>query len=125
MGEAAPVPDCLTVEEAARVLRIGRTSAYALTRQWRETGGRAGIPNISFGTSLRVPTAALEQLLGRPITYVPAPAPREQGPRGAAIAGLRRHDGRPARPARLRSQRARGTSGTSASGQASLPLDPA
>jgi len=56
MAEAVSVPDCLTVEEAARVLRVGRTSAYALARQWRDTGGRAGLPVVSFGTCLRVPT---------------------------------------------------------------------
>ena len=32
----------LRVEEAARVLRISRTSAYALTRRFLETGGREG-----------------------------------------------------------------------------------
>jgi hypothetical protein len=31
------VPDFFTVEEAAKVLRIGRGAAYALARQWRVT----------------------------------------------------------------------------------------
>ncbi len=34
------VPDCLTIEEAARILRIGRTAAYSLDRQWRDTDGK-------------------------------------------------------------------------------------
>lgn len=53
----------LTVEEAARVLRIGRTTAYALAREWRATGGRSGLPVLELGRSLRVPRAALERLL--------------------------------------------------------------
>ena len=72
-SQASPVPDCLTVEEAARVLRIGRTAAYGLVRVWRETGGQSGIPYIAFGGSYRVPTGALEAMLGRPITHIPEP----------------------------------------------------
>jgi excisionase family DNA binding protein len=62
-GEAMPeMPEFLTVEEAAALLRIGRTSAYALAREWRETGGRKGLPVIELGRQLRVPRAALEEL---------------------------------------------------------------
>ena len=56
-------PEVLTVEEAARVLRIGRGAAYELARQWRETGGREGLPVVSLGRTLRVPRAALRRLL--------------------------------------------------------------
>ena len=35
-------PDLLTVEEAARVLRIGRTNAYELFRRWLATVGLTG-----------------------------------------------------------------------------------
>lgn len=59
--------DFLTVEEAARVLRIGRTAAYALARTWRETDGREGLPVVAFGRLLRVPRAALEAMSGAPI----------------------------------------------------------
>jgi len=55
-------PEFLTVEEAAALLRIGRTSAYALAREWRETGGRKGLPVVELGRQLRVPRAALEEL---------------------------------------------------------------
>lgn len=73
-GTAAPtppavsLPDVLTVEEAARYLRIGRASAYELARRYRETDGREGLPVVVLGRSLRVPRHALEQLLalGRP-----------------------------------------------------------
>jgi hypothetical protein len=71
--EHEAVPDCLTIEEAARILRIGRTAAYSLARQWRDTDGNAGIPYLAFGASYRVPTAALESMLGRRITHVPDP----------------------------------------------------
>lgn len=56
-------PQTLTVEEAARILRIGRTAAYALAREWRTTGGRSGLPVLELGRTLRVPRAALTRLL--------------------------------------------------------------
>jgi hypothetical protein len=65
----------LTVEEAAKVLRIGRTKAYALATEWRATGGRSGLPVVDFGHVLRVPLCQLEQLVGGPLTApVVAPA---------------------------------------------------
>ena len=67
---AASVPDLLTVEEAARVLRIGRTRAYALTQAWRDSGGEVGIPVIEIG-GLRVPKARLEEMIGAPILVLP------------------------------------------------------
>jgi Helix-turn-helix domain len=57
------LPEVLTVEEAAAVLRIGRTAAYELCRQWRATRGRTGIPVLAFGRTLRVPKAALVRML--------------------------------------------------------------
>jgi len=58
------VPVLLTVEEAGELLRIGRTKAYALTREWRETNGASGLPVIDLGNVLRVPRRALEELIG-------------------------------------------------------------
>jgi excisionase family DNA binding protein len=52
----------LRVEEAARVLRISRTSAYALTRRFLDTDGREGLAAVRVGRSVRVPVAALEQM---------------------------------------------------------------
>ena len=63
MLESASQPDVLTVEEAAAVLRISRNAAYSLAREWRASGGRAGLPCVQLGRSLRVPREALEQLL--------------------------------------------------------------
>ena len=70
-------PQTLTVEEAARVLRIGRTTAYALAREWRATGGRSGLPVLELGRTLRVPRAALERLLEGQV-HSGAPAPHGQ-----------------------------------------------
>jgi hypothetical protein len=53
----------LTVDEAAQFLRIGRTKAYAMAREWRATGGRSGLPVVDFGHVLRVPRRALEALI--------------------------------------------------------------
>ncbi|MGH9099703.1 MAG: helix-turn-helix domain-containing protein [Acidimicrobiales bacterium] len=56
------LPEFLTVEEAAAVLRIGRTSAYLLCQRWRFSRGEAGLPVVQVGRQLRVPRAALVRL---------------------------------------------------------------
>lgn len=58
-------PALLTVSEAARVLRIGRTTAYALAARFEATGGLEGLPVVRIGKQLRVPTVRLEELAGR------------------------------------------------------------
>jgi Helix-turn-helix domain len=60
------LPEFLTVEEAAAVLRIGRTSAYLLAQQWRDTGGRSGLPVQQLGRLLRVPRSAIERMAVTP-----------------------------------------------------------
>ena len=50
-------PLVLTVEEAAKALRIGRTAAYEAVR-------RGEIPSVRIGRSLRVPRHALDKMLG-------------------------------------------------------------
>ena len=62
----AELLEFLTVEEAARVLRIGRTSAYLLAQQWRDTGGESGLPVQALGRLLRVPRSALERMAVSP-----------------------------------------------------------
>jgi excisionase family DNA binding protein len=62
-GIGRELPEVLTVEEAAAILRIGRGAAYELARRYRESGGAEGLPVVSLGRSLRVPRAALERLL--------------------------------------------------------------
>ena len=63
------IPDFLTVEEAAAILRIGRTAAYALAREYLATDGVSGLPVVRFGRLLRVPRVKLEALIGGPITW--------------------------------------------------------
>jgi hypothetical protein len=53
----------LTVEEAARALRIGRTAAYEAACRWLETGGTEGLPVVRLGRRLQVPCHALDRLL--------------------------------------------------------------
>lgn len=65
------VPDLLTIEEAARVLRIGRTKAYAMGQEWRVTEGRSGIKVREFGGQLRVPRVWIEEQLGAPLRSIP------------------------------------------------------
>ena len=79
--DPAVVPDFLTVEEAARVLRIGRTTAYLQANQWLHTEG-VGLPVMRVGGSLRVPRAQFEIHYGIRITAIPPP-PRRR-PKGAA-----------------------------------------
>lgn len=50
-------PAVLTVEEAAKLLRIGRTAAYEAAR-------RGELPVIRLGRTLRVPRHRLDAMLG-------------------------------------------------------------
>ena len=52
----------LRVEDAAQLLRISRTSAYALARQWLDSGGAHGLPAVRIGRSIRIPAVALDRL---------------------------------------------------------------
>jgi len=49
-----------TVEEAARILGLGRNTAYVAAR-------RGELPTIRIGKRMIVPRVALERLLGAPI----------------------------------------------------------
>jgi excisionase family DNA binding protein len=90
------VPDLLTVEEAAALLRIGRTKAYAMAKEWRSSDGASGLPVVDLGHRLRVPRAALERWIGAVITGPVADAgcvcvgENERATTGVERAGLRR-----------------------------------
>jgi hypothetical protein len=61
----------LRVEEAAKVLRIGRTTAYALANEFLDTHGASGLPVVRLGKQLRVSRVRLEQMLDGTITWPP------------------------------------------------------
>ena len=67
------LPQLLTIEEAARVLRIGRSLAYQLARAYESSDGDDGLPVIRVGTCLRVPRWALIELVrtGRVVSLRP------------------------------------------------------
>ena len=71
------LPDFLTVNEAATVLRIGRSAAYELARRYRMTGGAEGLPVIVLGRLLRVPRAQLEAWAGGSLGEPEAQRPRQ------------------------------------------------
>jgi Helix-turn-helix domain len=82
-------PDFLTVEEAARILRIGRTAAYRLARLYLATGGAHNLlPVVRCGKQLRVPRCKLEEMLGGPITWPPLPYERAGGTAVTPITAL-------------------------------------
>jgi hypothetical protein len=52
--------DLMTIAEAAAVLRVGRSKAYAMAGRYLATGGKEGMPVIRLGAGcLRVPRWAL------------------------------------------------------------------
>ena len=51
-----------------------------MAREWRDSGGRIGLPVVDFGHVLRVPRQALEQLVGATLT-VPIPPDPDATPR--------------------------------------------
>lgn len=57
--------ETLTIEEAARMLGIGRNSAYEAAR-------RGEIPTLRIGRRLVVPRAALERILKGEAAHAPA-----------------------------------------------------
>lgn len=54
-------PELLTVSEAAQLLRISRTTAYAEAKRYLLTG--EGLPVIRVGRSLRAPRERLRRLI--------------------------------------------------------------
>lgn len=68
-------PSFFTIEEAARVLRIGRTAAYQAAKQYRDTGGAGGLKVIQVGGTLRVPGAWLDEIAEGPVDVENAAAP--------------------------------------------------
>jgi hypothetical protein len=87
IGEVAP--DLLTIDEAAAVLRIGRTSAYELARRGLATDGTDGLPVERIGGLLRVSRYRLETMIGGPITWPPpGKACAERSPAADAVGSI-------------------------------------
>ena len=61
VDEWSELPILLKVEEAMRVLRIGRSKAYEMTTLYESSGGTKGLPCLRMGDVLRVPRFALEE----------------------------------------------------------------
>ena len=63
----------LTVNEAAGVLRIGRSKAYEMTKLYETSAGTRGLPVLRLGDLLRVPRFALHELVttGRVVQLIP------------------------------------------------------
>jgi hypothetical protein len=75
----------LTMREAIKILRIGRTLGYALAHEYLNSGGTSGLPVIRFSKEcLRVPRWGLMALArtGRVVRLCDAEAPVE----GASVA---------------------------------------
>ena len=88
-AEAMPSgpPDFLTLDEAAAVLRVGRSTAYREANAFERSGGRTGIPVIRYGKLFRVPRCRLEEQLGGPLTWPPPTARGRTGDRTAVALG--------------------------------------
>lgn len=56
MNDYEKIPLVLTIEEAAEILRLKRTTAYALAKSGK-------LPTIRFGRQVRVPRDALLKLI--------------------------------------------------------------
>ena len=61
IDEWTAMPIVLTVEDASRVLRISRSKAYEMAKQYTASGGTAGLPCLRLGDLLRVPKFALHE----------------------------------------------------------------
>lgn len=74
-----PTTPLLTIAEAARVLRIGRSLAYEPANEYLATDGESGIPVIRIGGCLRVPRWALLELAltGQVVRLTDAPTAPE------------------------------------------------
>jgi hypothetical protein len=75
LGSLDGYPVLLTIDEAAEVMRIGRSLAYGMAHQYECSDGSAGLPVLRFGSCIRVPRWALLELLttGRVVRLADGP----------------------------------------------------
>ena len=62
----------MTIEQAGRVLQLGRSKTYELSVEWERTRGRSGLPFVWFGHQKRIPRAALVRFIEESLTRPPA-----------------------------------------------------
>ena len=61
--EWSDLPIMLTVDQAARVLRVGRSKAYELAALYTSSGGTQGLAVLRLGDLLRIPKFALYEFV--------------------------------------------------------------
>jgi excisionase family DNA binding protein len=66
------LPFLLTVEQAAKVLQIGRSKAYELSVEYERSGGRSGLPFVWIGNQKRIPRDELTAYIERQLRHPPA-----------------------------------------------------
>jgi len=62
------LPTFMTVDQAAKVLQLGRSKTYELSVEWERTGGASGLGFVWFGRQKRIPRAVLERFIDRTLT---------------------------------------------------------
>lgn len=62
------VPPFMTIEQAAKVLQLGRSKTYELTVEWDRSGGKSGLPFVWFGHQKRIPRAVLQRFVDATLT---------------------------------------------------------
>ena len=53
------LPPFMTVDQAAKVLQLGRSKTYELTVEFDCSAGRSGLPFVWLGKQKRIPRTAL------------------------------------------------------------------
>ncbi len=62
------VPPFMTIEQAAKVLQLGRSKTYELSVEWERSGGTSGLPFVWFGHQKRIPRAVLHRFVDATLT---------------------------------------------------------
>ena len=66
------LPPFLTVEQAAKVLQLGRSKTYELTVEFDCSAGRSGLPFVWLGKQKRIPRAGLIRFMDPDFRRPPA-----------------------------------------------------
>jgi hypothetical protein len=76
-GRVEVAHELLTIKEAAAAMRVSLSLGYQLAHEYLNSGGTAGLPVLRFGTCMRVPRWALDELIttGRVARLADAPIP--------------------------------------------------